>query len=116
MGEGTAGRLEGFAEIEIDRVRVVGRDTPERVHALLGAAEMAASEDFISLRSRQSDFLRAYRAQQWDEAEEILGAISPLAAKFELEKLVQIYRSRVKAFREAPPPVDWDGVFEAASK
>jgi adenylate cyclase len=116
MGQGTASRLEGFAEIEIDRVRVVGRDTPERLHALLGGAEVAAAEDFRDLRSRQEEFLRAYRAQQWDEADEIISAMSPLAMKFELEKLLQVYRNRVKAFRETPPPAGWDGVFEAASK
>lgn len=116
MGEGTASRLEGFAEIEIDRVRVVGRDAPERLHALLGPAEMAATQEFKELRAHQDEFLRAYRAQRWDDANENLNAISLLAAKFELEKLVELYRSRVKAFRETPPPPDWNGVFEAASK
>jgi adenylate cyclase len=116
MGEGTASRLEGFAEIEIDRVRVVGRDAPERLHALIGSAEVAESEAFQDLRSRQNEFLHAYRAQQWDEAGKILEEMSPLSTKFDLERLLQVYRNRLSAFRETPPPPDWDGVYEAASK
>ena len=116
MGQGTATRLEGFAEIEIDRVRVVGRDTPERLHVLLGADEVAGNDEFRTLRTRQEEFLRAYRAQHWDEADATLDELAALAERFGLGKLIQVYRGRVKAFRETPPPTDWDGVFEAASK
>jgi len=116
MGQGTASRLEGFAEIEIDRVRVVGRDTPERLHCLLGASEMAADPTFQDFRRRQEEFLSAYRSRDWDAADAAIAAISPLAQTYELQKLFDTYKNRVKAFRAVPPPADWDGVFEAASK
>lgn len=116
MGQGTSDRLNNFAEIEIDRVRVVGRDGAERIHALLGPPEMAAQRDFMDLAKLQLDFLRTYRSQEWDGAEEILAEMDRLAATFELGRLFEVYRGRIAGYRKVPPSSDWDGIFEAAHK
>ena len=75
-----------------------------------------ADPEFQDLHRRQEEFLRAYRAQDWDAADAALAAILPLAGRYDLQKLVQTYTNRVKAYRAAAPPADWDGVFEALSK
>ena len=116
MGDGTAKKLAGFATLEIDRVRVVGRDTPEPLHALLGPPELSAEPSFQVLKSAQQTFLAAYRAQNWDEAEGLLRALREHAGRFELDALMALYAGRISAFRQVPPPADWDGVFDAQHK
>jgi adenylate cyclase len=39
-----------------------------------------------------------------------------LLKAFELDGLYLMYKARGRAFRETPPPSDWDGVFDALSK
>ncbi len=116
MGETTAKRLEDFAAIEIDLVRVVGRDTPERVFVLVGGPDIASQSDFRQLKAGQTEFLAAYRAKDWDGASSILGAGSTLAKRFGLDGLHELYADRIAIFRQTPPPENWDGVFEAKTK
>jgi adenylate cyclase len=112
IGEETARRVADFALLELDRVRVVGRDTPETIFALLGAPERRNEPAFQTLLAAQSAMLAAYRAQDWAGAEACLptvagGGLAPLAA---------LYQERISNFRAAPPPPGWDGVYEATSK
>ncbi|MBV9331162.1 MAG: adenylate/guanylate cyclase domain-containing protein [Alphaproteobacteria bacterium] len=116
MGQGAADRLGEFAEIEIDRVRVVGRDGAERIHTLLGSPDVAKRPDFLELARLQLDFLRTYRAQEWDAAEDTLAAMDHFVPTFDLQRLFEVYRGRIAGYRRSPPPGDWDGVFEAAHK
>jgi adenylate cyclase len=116
MGHDIAARLTDFAAIELDVVRVVGRDTPEHVYALLGAPEMKSNQAYIDLADKQTAFLAAYRAKAWDSADTALAQVSAHAEQFGLAKLFKLYADRIVAFRHAPPPDDWDGVFEAQTK
>jgi adenylate cyclase len=117
MGQEIAGRLTDFAAIEIDLVRVVGRDTPERLYTLLGLPDMKSDPAYIALATAQAAFLDAYRAKDWDRAEAALEEAALVASgHFALTKLFDLYARRVHDFRKAPPPDNWDGVFEAQSK
>jgi adenylate cyclase len=116
LGEDMAVRIEDFALIEIDLAKVVGRDTPERLFALLGSPEMAKSEAFFNLANAWSQVLAAYRKQDWDGADAALDTFSPLAGDFDVERLGGLYRERIAAYRAAPPGEDWDGVYQAVSK
>jgi len=60
--------------------------------------------------------LAAYRAQDWDHAEQALAKIMPLAGAYGLKKLAAIYKERIAEFRKSPPPAGWDGVYQATSK
>jgi adenylate cyclase len=111
-----AERIGEFALLELDLVRVVGRDRPERLYALLGAPDVAQSPAFKALAAAQSAMLAAYRARDWTAAEAALEAVKPPAAAFALGKLVTLYADRLTTFRENPPPEAWDGVFEATEK
>jgi adenylate cyclase len=116
LGSELASRLSDFALIELDLVRVVGRDTPEKLFALMGKPERAADPEFKALAAGISAMLAAYRAQDWDGAERDLNEITAKADTFGIAKFANLYRERIAAYRKAPPPQDWDGVYQALSK
>jgi adenylate cyclase len=116
LGEALAAKLPGFALVELDRVRVVGRERPETVHALLGDEATAEAPEFRAFCEGHAAMLDAYRAQRWDEAEERIAASEEAAARHGLPKLYARYRALVAAFRAEPPPPDWDGVAQLREK
>jgi adenylate cyclase len=116
IGNDLANRLTDFALIELDMVRAVGRDSAEKLFAILGPPSLRADSDFEKLNTLQAEMLGAYRRQDWDSADAVLLKIAPLAEKFGLEKLQHLYVARVTAYRKSPPPPDWDGVHQATSK
>lgn len=115
VGSELAVRLAGFALLELDAVRVVGRDAPERLFALLAAPEQATPAH-AALGAAQAEMLRAYRAQDWDGAEHRLSQLGPALERHGMMKLAGIYAARISAYRAAPPGAGWDGVFQAMEK
>ena len=116
MGHGLAEKIPEFAVIEVDAVRVVGRDAPERIHALLGRPEDTADDGFIALRDAFAAMLTAYRAQDWDAASAALARAKKAGEPFGIDRLTALYETRIARFREAPPGDGWDGVYEAVEK
>ena len=116
IGAALHAELGQFACLELDRVRVVGRHTPEVVHALLGDEAMAASEDFSDFSAQYSQMLSAYRSREWQGAANIADALAVQADARSLGRVVAIYQERIAGFSATPPPPDWDGVFESVSK
>ncbi len=115
-GHALAERLDGFALLELDRVRVVGRDAPESIFALLGDEATRGEETFERLARAHSAMLAAYRAQRWDEAEAALAAAAPDYATYGISALHDLFVRRLAALRERPPGPEWDGVFVATEK
>ena len=111
-----AARLGGFALLELDRVRVVGRDAPESVFALLGDETVSGETGFARLAEGHSAMLAAYRAQRWDEAEAALAAGQPEYEAYALAGLRDLYLKRIGALGQQPPGEDWDGVYQATEK
>lgn len=116
MGEELARALPAFATLEVDRVRVVGRDKPATIHALLGDEEVAQSEAFRAFAARHTKLLDDYRSRRWNEAEEALAQNEQAAAGYGLAKLYARYRASIRACRDHPPGEGWDGVTVAQSK
>ncbi len=116
VGGALRDKLDGFAMIELDLVRVVGRDHPERLFALLGDETVAERPDFISLREQHSTLLNAYRAQAWGSARAIIASASSTATAFGLVNLHALYSERIDELAASDLPADWDGVYEARSK
>lgn len=116
VGEDLAARLPGFALVELDVIRVVGRDAPERIFALLGPPEMAADATFVETRARMSTLLEAYRSRDWAAAEAALEKLRGADTVPGLEGVAAIYATRVADFRQTPPPDDWDGISQALEK
>ena len=119
LGDNTAMAVaDTLAVVEIDLIRVKGKNEPERIHALLGVEEMVANETFQQLRAANEAMLGSYRSQDWQPASVALDGMEPLAGRLgvELEAYISIYRSRIAYFRENPPGEQWDGVYVAATK
>ncbi|MEO8141281.1 MAG: adenylate/guanylate cyclase domain-containing protein [Sphingomicrobium sp.] len=116
MGDNLAQHLNGFAILPVDRVRVVGRGHAETVHVLLGDEKMHGSAEFIAFADAHRAMLDAYFAQDWGRAADLNDRIEQQSTRFGLTKLVMLYRERIAAFASAPPPADWDGIYEAAAK
>lgn len=93
---------------EIDMIRVVGKKRPVRIFEPVAERETAAAEvvERVAMFERG---LAAYRARDWDGAAALFGGLpdDPPSA---------IYIRRCAAFRESPPPADWDGVYELREK
>jgi adenylate cyclase len=98
--------------MELDRVRVKGKDTPVAIFEPLGRrGEVDRSLlDPLSLFQRALEHLRS---QNWDMAEvQLLN----LHKRFPERRLYSLYLERIEAFRIAPPPPGWDGVCTFTTK
>jgi adenylate cyclase len=116
MGHDLAAHLRDFALIELDLVRVVGRDMPERLFALVGPPALAGVAGFRELRAAQDAMLACYRAMDWDGAEAALEKLRPAATRFGYGRLADLYAARIAACRQSPPEAGWDGVYQATEK
>lgn len=118
LGEGTARQLPDMALLELDRIRVKGKKNTVRIYTLLGDAAMASDPAFIALARHHSAMLEAYRAQEWDRAEQSLAQCRETAESMQppLAGLYARFAERIARFRKAPPGKDWDGVYEATEK
>lgn len=115
-GEELARHLEGFALVPLDRVRVLGRDRPEIVHALLGDSAVENDPAFTTFAEAHHAMLDAYFAQAWDRAAALNDANEQRAASYGLTTLAMLYRDRIADFAANPPGARWDGVHSATGK
>jgi adenylate cyclase len=114
IGENTAELVgDAFRLREIDLVRVVGKALPTRVYELLGTSDEALPDPLARACESYGAGLEAYREQRWEEArglfERALAARPDDGPSLAMAERCDIYRG-------APPPPDWDGVFEATKK
>jgi adenylate cyclase len=116
IGSALHSRLPGFAMLELDRVRVVGRETPEAIFALLGDETLARDPRFMELATTHAVMLADYRGQDWDDAMQVLGVLHTLGASFGMAQTYALYRARIEDYARNPPGADWDGVFRATEK
>lgn len=116
IGSALCDRLPDFAVIELDRVRVVGREAPETVYALLGDETLAATAEYGRLRLQHDAMLAAYRAHDWNGARQLLTALAGEADQLGLSALYALYGERVQVLTANPPSESWDGVYIADSK
>jgi adenylate cyclase len=114
LGEETARQAAGFALLELDLVRVKGRDAPLRVYTVLGDGRVTITHHFDMLSKHHDAMLAAYRSRNWTAAREALLACRPIEAS--LVGLYDLYERRIARYERTPPPEDWDGVFTATTK
>jgi adenylate cyclase len=116
IGHKTREEVADYATLEIDLVTVKGKTEPERVHALLGDAEVATSPAYAALLTRQDEFLRLYRSGGFAEALEMIGPCEAAAAAAGWrQSYYQMMRGRLGELID-DSPVDWKGVYVAKDK
>jgi adenylate cyclase len=106
VGEATRAAAPEFAYRELDLVRVKGKNEPVAIFEPLALDKDLDPASRHELE-RWALALAAVRAQQWDQAMEIiveLQAISPDRG------LYVLYTERIAYYRAHPPGEGWDGV------
>ncbi len=119
ISETTRNRAEDVAALELDLIRVKGKDQPVRIFALLGDDARAAEAEFVALAAAHDDLIAHYRAQAWEAARAGLSACRTLAPPVfgsGLDHLYQLYEERLDDLSTHPPGPDWDGVHVAKTK
>jgi adenylate cyclase len=114
-GESTVLQAPALAWLELDLVRVVGKDRPIRIFALLGDDTAAQSAWFATTRDTQTEFLQAYRAADWATASNVLPRLRSVAGG-RLDDLAELYIGRIETLREAGTVAGWDGAHSATEK
>lgn len=105
-------RTTGLLFAEVDRVRVVGRQAPVTLHALMGAAQTAEGQ--TELLERHRSFIVAWQAGDLGVAREHLRVLQALPQN-PLSGTHKLYQERLETLRETAPD-GWDGVFTANTK
>jgi adenylate cyclase len=111
VGEDTRAALPEMVFMELDRVRVKGKDTPVAIFQPLGLHDQVDAS-MLDATQKFALALAAYRAQHWDNAESLLHELSNVSHA----KLYELYLERIAYLRQNPPLASWDGVWVYESK
>ena len=116
IGNATAQAVSDFAIIEADLIKVIGRETTERIWILAGDESLSTTSEFETLRSLHQTFLTAFRIQEWDEAAMQIPELKTLSKPYGFKGYYDVMMNRIEAYRLSPPDPDWDGVHVATAK
>lgn len=116
VGEDTRSAVPEMVFLELDRVRVKGKNQPIAIFQPLGL-RTDVNDELVTAAQAFAQVLANYRTQHWDEAEAKLHAllVQPELA-VALSPLYRIYLERIAHLRQHPPATDWDGVWVFESK
>lgn len=114
IGETTAEYLAGYAMIELDLIAVKGKQDAVRIYGLLGDPTHCDDKKFSTAKKLIDEFLGLYRTRHWTEALELTMSMKELNPRLNI--FANMYKRRIEAFMQSPPPADWDGVYRATSK
>lgn len=97
---------------DLDKVRVKGKELAVTISSPL-AVESHAADAILNEIKLWNQVLKAYRAQQWDQADVGLLNVMRLNAN---KYLYQLYSDRVASMRFLPFDPDWDGATNFETK
>ena len=106
VGEATRNAIGDVVFREVDRIRVKGKDAAVTVYEPMGLNTAVGPKLQEELRLWGSA-LRAFRAQQWDQADVDLFNLQRMNPDCELYK---VFSGKIADKRRNPPAPDWDGV------
>lgn len=112
VSESVKSALPEFEFMELDRVRVKGKDEPVTIYEPLGYS-IELPNTIRNACKRFNKALQLYREQNWDSAEREIFSLTQSALKREV---YQIYMDRIMHYKNDPPPANWDGVFTFTTK
>lgn len=111
VSEDTARAVPEYAYLELDRVRVKGKDKPVGIYQPL-CLRVQVGKSMKDELKLYREALKYYRLQNWDMAELQFLNLFNASQRY----LYKMYAERVAYFRNNPPPPDWGGVFTHTSK
>lgn len=105
---------------ELDTIRVVGKSESITTYEPLMLVE-EQNELLLKLKDTFHAGLKAYKEQQWEEAQkyfELSAGLEEQCYPGLLRKTnpSKIYLERCVEFKQTPPPANWDGVFNLTHK
>lgn len=112
VSETTRKQVPDFAWQELDRVRVKGKEQAVGIFYPVAPAAGLDPRTAEELRT-WSAFLKAYRAQDWDQCDLQLLNLQRLGAK---KYLYELYAERVASMRLLPFDPTWDGATNFETK
>ena len=115
IGEDTQKLVSDFAFLELDLLKVVGKDKPVKVFTLVGDSEEAKTADFMKWQAAHNSMLAAYRIADFSCAAQDCKEAMGLAAG-KLQDYYKMYSERIIELTKNPPPEDWRGIYVAKSK
>jgi adenylate cyclase len=101
-----------FSWQELDRVRVKGKEQAVGIYWPVAPAERLDKDRADELKTWAA-FLKAYRAQDWDQSDVLLLNLQRMNAK---KYLYELYSQRVASMRLLPFDPEWDGATNFESK
>src|SRR5665213_1646475 len=107
---------DSFAILELDFIMVKGKKEPEVIYAIAGRQDTAQSGRFQRLRNLTIEMLACYRSRDWDGAMAAIERGRRTDDAHVLELLYNLYETRIRGYRESPPPEDWNGAFALLTK
>jgi adenylate cyclase len=110
--ESTRKQAPEFAWQELDRVRVKGKEQAVSIYWPVAPAERAEKACLDELKMWAA-FLKAYRAQDWDESDVLMLNLQRMNAK---KYLYELYSERVASMRLLPFDPEWDGATNFETK
>lgn len=115
IGENTYEQVKDFAVLELDYIRVVGKNKPMRIFTLIGNDGVAKSEDFKNWKELHASFIEKYRAQSFEKAKKLIVNLKNSAFE-DFKDIYSVYEERIDDYLLNPPPENWDGVYIATGK
>lgn len=100
-----------FIVRELDSVRVKGKQEPVTIYELMRYGEI--DQQTQALLEIFNNGLEAYKHRQWDQAIASFQEVFGIEPNDEPSK---IYIERCEAYKQTPPPENWDGVFVMQTK
>ncbi len=115
VGENTWEKVQDFAGVELDLIKVKGKQKPVRIYTIWDAPDVAQTESFQQFKSRHDEMLAAYRAMDWTKARTLIAELTEIAPA-SVAGYYPILLDRINELAKTPPAENWDGVYEAKSK
>jgi adenylate cyclase len=103
-----------FPALELDAVRVKGRNRPTKLFTFLELLHHERAQ-LDRLQLIHAQFLEAYRAQHWTDAESIIAKCRAVGIT-RLEPYYALFLSRIEVLRKAALPPDWDATYVMTEK
>ena len=111
VGQDTYEQANDLAMIELDHIKVVGREQATKIYGLFGDTHHAQEASFQKWREDHMLMLQAYRNQDFQTAKQLI-----TNCEIHAPNLYEMYVKRIKQLEKIMLPKSWDGVFEAEEK